>query len=92
LKCNWCHEEILPGDAIMAIVGGNMHHECGFRGISGSTAHMLKQCSCYGGVGEDDPALTRRQAALSALKTWRELHPAELIPDFKESACIIVTE
>lgn len=48
------------------------HLECHVRSIAGSVAHQQKRCSCYGGTGEDDPALTKRQAAEAAAKYLTE--------------------
>lgn len=44
-----------------------MHYECDARAVLGSVAHQKGECSCYGRAGEDDPNLTRRQAAFAAL-------------------------
>ena len=46
------------------------HRACFLRGITGSVAHQKKQCSCFGGAGEDDPSLSPRQAAEAAVKLW----------------------
>lgn len=43
------------------------HQECHIRLIVGSVAHQQKRCTCYGGKDEDDPALTRREAAQQAM-------------------------
>lgn len=48
------------------------HTECSCRSIIGSVAHQEHRCACYGGSGEDDPALTKREAAKAAYKCWRE--------------------
>lgn len=43
------------------------HRECFMRMTIGSVAHQQKKCFCFGGAGEDDPALTSREAALAAV-------------------------
>lgn len=45
------------------------HHACHLRGVVGSVAHQQKRCSCFvrGSQAEDDPLLTRRQAAEAAM-------------------------
>lgn len=42
------------------------HHACFMRSTIGSVAHQQRRCFCFGGTGEDDPALTTRQAAEAA--------------------------
>jgi hypothetical protein len=33
------------------------HYECTIRMVMGSVAHQRRECSCFGGVGEDDPVV-----------------------------------
>lgn len=72
MTCDWCDEEILPGeladaDNPLEIVGGNFHRECFLRSLLGSAGHILHRCSCYHGSHEDPPGLTIRQAAQAAV-------------------------
>jgi hypothetical protein len=74
--CGHCKEPILRSDAGFAVpcLGEPLliayHRACFLRGIFGSVAHQKKQCSCYGGSGEDDPNLTRREAAEAAVNLF----------------------
>jgi hypothetical protein len=71
--CGRCGEPITRGDSGYAIpcLGEPLlvpyHRECFMRMTIGSVAHQQKKCFCFGGVGEDDPALTSREAALAAV-------------------------
>ncbi len=42
------------------------HRECNLRQIIGSLAHQQGRCSCFGGVGEDEPGMTLRESAKAA--------------------------
>ncbi len=72
--CDWCGEVIRPQDEERRLPHAGTpgkrwsyyHQECLIRSIAGSVAHQKRECSCYGGTGEDDPALTTRQAAKAA--------------------------
>jgi hypothetical protein len=66
-RCNWCDEKVEKLDPRVPEGLQPMHYECSARSLLGSVAHQKGECSCYGGSGEDDPALTKRQAALAAL-------------------------
>lgn len=75
-KCIYCEESIAIEDfgvvlpIIMdfaKIVYGAEHRECFLRSIFGSVAHQQGKCSCYGNDCEDDPNLTKRQAAKAAV-------------------------
>jgi hypothetical protein len=83
--CDHCGEPITPEEmfwlsreelrtAKMLGRGVSMHQECSFRAVCGSAAHLLKECSCYGGDQHDPPGLSRRDAARLALETYRTLH------------------
>lgn len=73
--CGHCGEPIAAGDDgwLIPFAGEGErreiaeHRACFMRGIFGSVAHQQKRCSCYGGAGEDDHTLTRRQAAEAAV-------------------------
>jgi hypothetical protein len=83
--CLWCEEPVTPGERAeeTVVIRGDgssatrwRHWECAARAALGSVAHQERRCSCFGGSGEDDPALTRRQAALAALERARGPDPA----------------
>jgi hypothetical protein len=75
--CAYCEEPIAEGDRgfVVPYYASNEgpahlpHHlECFIRGIAGSVAHQMRQCSCYGHgqVGQVDcseDGLSRRDAA-----------------------------
>lgn len=68
--CPLCDEKITPDDPLWTspINGTQAHYECGFRTIFGGANHLLKRCTCYGGLEPPDPPdLTRRQAAREAV-------------------------
>jgi len=71
--CLCCAEPVQDGDQglIMPCFGTPdlqpVHAECLQRMLFGSVAHQRGACICHGGSGEDDPALTRREAALAAV-------------------------
>lgn len=70
--CLNCDEAILPTDLPSRIQG--LHFECGIRSICGSVAHQRRQCPCYGGTGDDDPTLSRRENARLACHEWRTVN------------------
>ena len=76
--CGRCGEPITRSDDGFAVpcLGEPLlvayHRECFVRGIVGSVAHQQKKCSCFGGVGEDDPALSRRDAAKAAVAFFEQ--------------------
>lgn len=64
--CLICREAVVDGD-IGTLQGDDpIHYECALRGVAGSVAHQLAQCSCHGGKFEDPPGLTQREAAQAA--------------------------
>lgn len=72
--CIFCGEPVLPEEQDRWL-RQTAHHECSFRAISGSAAHIEKRCSCFvpESTENDDPALTKRQAALAAVAAYRRL-------------------
>ena len=74
--CQWCHEPVLPADTVDEF-DSSFHYECRLRAVMGSAAHLLKECSCYGGDREDPPGMTRREAAKLAAETLRLLPPED---------------
>lgn len=72
MNCAWCGESILPDERSAICADEAMHRECAFRAVVGSAAHIERHCSCYvyGSTENDDPALTKRQAAAAALAAY----------------------
>ena len=73
MKCEYCQEEILPGE-LSHCTGSDLHQECLFRMVSGSVRHIRRECSCFGGDQDtdgDEPGLTLRQGAAASLSEWR---------------------
>jgi hypothetical protein len=70
-----CEEPIYPAEQTSDFIADfPLHYECGFRMAVGSVAHIEKRCSCFieGAEEHDDPALTRRQAALAAVVAFNK--------------------
>lgn len=77
MNCLYCEEKILPADRTHTYANGPVvHKECFLRGIFGSVAHLEKRCGCYvpNSTENDPPGLTRREAALLAVKKYYEMH------------------
>lgn len=83
--CALCDEAIERGDigTVMSIINMGpdgkpvaarrpVHHECSMRSVIGSVAHIEGTCSCNipGSSEGDDPNLTKRQAAIAAVRAW----------------------
>jgi hypothetical protein len=67
--CSWCEEPIGPLDmGTINFIGQATHYECQMRSLGGSVGHQLGKCSCFGGNEEDPPGMTRREAAIAALR------------------------
>ncbi|MGE5611047.1 MAG: hypothetical protein ACM359_17485 [Bacillota bacterium] len=84
--CLWCAEPIREGDGgyMVPSIGQTdqpCHLACFIRQLVGSVAHQQRQCSCYGGSGEDDPALTRRQAAQAAFEEYMRAKVVVFVKD-----------
>jgi hypothetical protein len=75
MTCDYCGEEVLVEEIYGTLNDKPTHQECLFRLVSGSAAHVLKECSCFGGSRSDPPGLTPRQAAKLALEAYRCLNP-----------------
>lgn len=65
MKCLWCGEAVESIDNRVLPGLQPMHLECSVRCLVGSVAHQKRECSCFGGTGEDAPNLSSRQAALA---------------------------
>lgn len=70
MNCVYCEEVIAPDDVPGLHSMSIMHYECSIRAIAGSVAHQRRQCSCFGGIGHDNPMLTTRQNARRACEEW----------------------
>ena len=82
MQCEYCKEEVLPGEGnpnIKTSLRYTMHHECLFRCVAGSVAHIRHECGCYvkGSDESDPPGMTLREGAKAALEEWRKVHPDE---------------
>jgi len=73
-SCAHCDEPIAPGDDGWVIPPEWLpfHRACFLRGVIGSVAHQQRRCGCFvrGSTCNDDPALTRRQAAEAATEFY----------------------
>lgn len=84
-RCMHCDEDIIHGSSgsIMPYTDGNgtmeraIHLECLGRQVLGSVGHQKKKCACYGGHEEDDPKLTKREAALAAVRFYQNKSKAD---------------
>lgn len=80
--CMYCEEYIDKNDygVMMPYIDAKgrcsmkaQHRECFLRQISGSVLHQRHQCGCFGyDVSEDQPNMTRRQAAVEAVKEYEK--------------------
>ena len=71
MNCIHCTEPILPGERRHP--EDPVHVECIARMVLGSVAHQKRECSCYGGTGEDDPLLSKRENARLAFEHGRDV-------------------
>jgi hypothetical protein len=65
--CEYCAEEILPEEICNQ---PGYHLECVIRAVMGSAAHILGECSCYGGTRHDPPGVSPREAAKLAFEAY----------------------
>lgn len=77
--CPWCDELVEDGEDYETTNDGELryHRACLIRQVVGSVAHQRRECSCYGGTGEDSPNLTPREAARAAWNYFLEHHVQE---------------
>lgn len=63
--CLHCEEPLEAGRQ-------ELHHECQFRLVAGSVAHIEKRCGCYvpGSTEGDPPGMKPREAAQAALRAF----------------------
>lgn len=75
-ECGRCGEPIEPGEPV-EVMGSfegdkSFHWECAARMAIGGANHLLGRCTCCGGTEPpDDPALTKREQARTALAVFR---------------------
>lgn len=69
-RCGWCDELIRPGE-FAPIRGTPMHYYCAVRGVVGSLDHLTRGPHEEGKCLQDDPRLTKREAALRSYRWWR---------------------
>jgi hypothetical protein len=76
VRCARCDEAIASGDDGW-LTPAPFHRACFLRGIVGSVAHQQRRCLCFvpGSTVDDDPALTRRQAAEAAERYFERRIP-----------------
>jgi len=74
--CSYCEDLIEEHDIGTVDQDGSVwHYECSIRAAVGSVGHQAQECSCYDGVDDDPPGLTRHEAAIAAERYHRSLHP-----------------
>jgi hypothetical protein len=76
LSCGWCGEAVSEGDRSEICANAAMHKECAIRSVVGSVAHLERRCGCYvkGSSENDDPGLTKREAAQAAARVMRAIY------------------
>lgn len=75
-NCARCGEPIEPHEPVevMGSMEGDksFHWECAARMVIGGANHLLGRCTCCGGTeSPDDPSLTKREQARTALAIYR---------------------
>jgi hypothetical protein len=91
--CYRCNEPILPDEPMefhYGSAGGYAHWECAARAVIGGANHLLGRCTCCGGTEPpDDPTLSKREQARTALGIFRaqqvQRGPDFFPPDFDEN-------
>lgn len=73
MNCAYCGDPILPEERDPD-TSVSLHHECLFRMVTGSAAHILRECACFGGSRRDPPGMSKHEAARLALETFRAVH------------------
>lgn len=74
VMCPRCVEPITRDDQVEVLGddGSVMHWECAARMVIGGANHLLGRCTCCGGTEPpDDPNLSRREQARTALAIFR---------------------
>lgn len=70
--CMRCGEDFGRDEECEFISPGFFHVECAARMVIGGANHLLGRCTCCGGTEPpDDPTLTKREAARTALAIYR---------------------
>jgi hypothetical protein len=75
--CHNCEEPIERKTDCIYPHAPQLHHECLFRLVVGSVAHIEGRCSCVdpNATETDPPNVSKREAARMALAAWQRLHP-----------------
>lgn len=89
-SCNYCSEPITLHEVTarwvpMPLIRNSLrdyHPECMIRVVLGSAAHMLSECSCFGGERHDPPGLSLREAAKLAADVFWQM--ADALKDKEE--------
>lgn len=68
--CGWCDEAIRVGE-FAPQRGTPVHYYCAVRGVVGPLDHQARGPHEGGDCLPDDPALTKREAALASYRYWR---------------------
>lgn len=80
LLCHYCGEPVPEPEPEPTIVfirehgvtREAQHRECSMRSVIGGYNHLRGTCSCCGGSDPPDPPeMTKREAALAAVRYWR---------------------
>lgn len=82
--CGWCDEAIAAHDdgLVLPLLGEPertriaYHYECHLRRVIGGVNHQLHLCHCEGCAGvlpPDPPHMTRREAAIAAVRTAADI-------------------
>jgi hypothetical protein len=71
--CIWCGELVDEQDSGVVYSNGPVaHFECFIRQGVGGVNHQLGRCTCCGGTEDPDPeGLTKREAAVEAVRVFR---------------------
>jgi hypothetical protein len=74
MNCLHCEEEIEPGADVVPVNSGAdvMHRECMVRAVAGSADHLRRGPHPVGSCLDDDPNLTKREAAIAAYRAFME--------------------
>lgn len=75
--CPYCGEPVMPWEPRERYANDPRwrHLECFCRPVLGSVAHIERRCGCFvpGADEGDPPGMTRREAALASVETYRRV-------------------
>ena len=86
--CLHCQEPIQFEDSGLLMPGMTngwrmpdpIHLECLLCTVYGSVSHQRGTCRCFGGSGEDDPALSKRENARRAVAEYEAMPLPDYLP------------